>query len=123
MATASSSIFGGIQLSLSDGEAKTLAAISYRIGGSPDNSPRKHTETVGEALRRAGYAGSADTPERKALSGSLMFENYQPVFVAGAAYKDGDGDVFIRTVDNRWIDHYGHKQADRYPTQPVKKLN
>lgn len=43
-----------VTLVLSADEAETLAAIAYRTAGSPDTSPRKHVDAVGDALREAG---------------------------------------------------------------------
>lgn len=43
-----------ITLTLSTDEAETLRAILCRISGSPDSSPREHTDFIDEALRDAG---------------------------------------------------------------------
>lgn len=45
----------GVVLELSAAEAKTLAAICARVGGSPDKSPRGHVGAIDAALRSAGY--------------------------------------------------------------------
>lgn len=42
--------------------------------------------------------------------------------VFGQPYKDSDGDVFIRTSDG-WIDRYGDRQGDAYPSRPMVRLD
>jgi hypothetical protein len=50
----------GVTLRLSLEEARTLAVLVAKVGGSPDHSPREHTNAISSALRGVGitYQGS-----------------------------------------------------------------
>jgi hypothetical protein len=79
-------------LELSEDEAHALAAVLTKVGGSQEDSPRKHTEAVHRALDAQGVSGFSDgstwgSPFRqhvadlrehpaKLASGSLQFANY-----------------------------------------------
>ena len=43
-----------IQITLSKEEAEVLRDVLCSIGGSPRYSPRKHTDSINQALRSAG---------------------------------------------------------------------
>lgn len=43
-----------VNLALSVAEAETLRFLVARVGGDPDDSPRKHTDSIGHALDKAG---------------------------------------------------------------------
>jgi hypothetical protein len=47
----------GVTLSLTLEEARTLAAVYGRVGGDPDRSPRKHADSVLDALADVGIVG------------------------------------------------------------------
>lgn len=51
----------GYVLRLSEEEVDAMIAVFARIGGSPDNSPRKHTDAVKDALQLAGAPHFDDT--------------------------------------------------------------
>jgi hypothetical protein len=40
-----------VTVALTEQEAKTLGLVLARVGGSPTNSRRKHTDSIGEALQ------------------------------------------------------------------------
>lgn len=42
-----------INLSLNESELSTLMVILNRIGGCPDNSPRKHADSIHQAILKA----------------------------------------------------------------------
>lgn len=42
-----------VTLTLNPDEVQTLIAVLNRIGGSPSNSPRKHTQSISNALYEA----------------------------------------------------------------------
>jgi hypothetical protein len=72
-----------LTLTLNEQEAKTLVAILSRIGGCPDNSPRKHAANILEAImRETRGAGGLDCGAESACvnnndhSGSIYFGNY-----------------------------------------------
>lgn len=123
MATADRNIFGGVNLHISDEEARTLSAIFHRIGGNPLTGPRKHANSIQTALAGVGYRSGAESAEHSALTGTLHFTAYEPAYTPGKAYKDADGDVFIRSGDSRWVDWSGYKQSNDYPSRPLKLLS
>lgn len=43
-------------------------------------------------------------------------------YEAGEAYKDADGDVFLRTRDGKWLSSNGSEYDDSYATRPLRKL-
>lgn len=43
----------GVTLHLSMAEAKTLAAVGTKIGGDPDDTPRRHMDAINKALQEA----------------------------------------------------------------------
>lgn len=64
-----------IVLRLSVDEAETLASMFGSIGGDPDDSPRKHTDAVQEALRKHGFYWKGSKAYRL-LMGSFRFSPY-----------------------------------------------
>ncbi|MFJ9961098.1 hypothetical protein [Streptomyces avermitilis] len=60
-------------LELSDAEARTLAVILGKVAGSPTASPRKHAESVHNALKRAGVQWF-DTPLSRLAAGVIAFD-------------------------------------------------
>lgn len=42
-----------VTLTLNPDEVQTLITVLNRIGGSPSNSPRKHTQSISDALHDA----------------------------------------------------------------------
>lgn len=44
------------------------------------------------------------------------------VLEAGQAYIDDDGDIYIRSYDERWITAGGSKRSDSYAERPLRKL-
>lgn len=69
-----------VELVLSPAEARTLAAMMYVTGGHRDESPRKHAQSVMEALKSIGFdAGkSPRMPEYKSLTTHIWFDDYEP---------------------------------------------
>jgi hypothetical protein len=71
-----------LTLTLNEQEAKTLVAILSRIGGCPDNSPRKHAANILEAIMREtrGAGGLDCGAERLCVDnqngGSIYFGDY-----------------------------------------------
>jgi hypothetical protein len=71
-----------LTLTLNEQEAKTLVAILSRIGGCPDNSPRKHAANILEAIMCATRGtGGLDCGAESACinndhSGSIYFGDY-----------------------------------------------
>jgi len=71
-----------LTLTLDEKELKTLVAILNRIGGCPDNSPRKHAANILEAImRETRGSGGLDCGAESACidkqrSGSIYFEDY-----------------------------------------------
>lgn len=57
-----------VTLTLSEDEARTLLEITGKIGGSPTESDRRHTDAIGSALYRAGLVRKPSTAH-----GSLSF--------------------------------------------------
>lgn len=55
-------------------------------------------------------------------NGGVTVEWVEPEYVIGKAYQDNDGDVFIRTHDNRWVGRYGDTYNDDYATRPLRLL-
>jgi hypothetical protein len=87
---------GSILLTLTPDEADMLAAVLGKIGGSPSDSPRRHQESIRNALRRVGlnYDSAASWP---LLSGHLRFGDYprpaEPEFTPGYFQDTGDDEV------------------------------
>lgn len=48
---------GTVTLVLTKDEAKTLRAVTSKIGGEPDTSRRKHMNAIARALIKVGYSG------------------------------------------------------------------
>ena len=69
-----------LTLILDEKEAKTLVAILKRIGGCPDNSPRKHAANIFQAImRETRGAGSLDCSVESAClprGESICFGDY-----------------------------------------------
>lgn len=61
-----------VTLSLSEEEARTLAAVLARVTGSRNGSPREHVAAILDALRRAGVMHPAQ-------SGALTWREISPV--------------------------------------------
>lgn len=60
-----------VVLTLTLEEAKTLRALTGGVGGSKDNSPRKHTDAIWGALCSQGISDELCT----AYSGSICFRS------------------------------------------------
>ncbi|MEU8948758.1 hypothetical protein [Streptomyces sp. NPDC048489] len=75
-----------VTLTLSNDEAETLLALVVKVAGSPQGSPREHTESMYGALRAAGVRdwckpGNgvvkwADHPTNL-LTGGIQFADYK----------------------------------------------
>jgi len=52
----------GVRLELTPDEAKAIATLIHRTGGSPFHSARKYTDQVGAALREAGVTTANHFP-------------------------------------------------------------
>ena len=71
-----------IILELSDKEAETLAAILGRVGGDPNGSPRKHTDSISTALGKAGFSWERRTDAYKCMNGEgIRFAKYSSLGV------------------------------------------
>jgi hypothetical protein len=49
-----------VEVKLSVDEANTLRAVLSMVAGSPTNSPRKHVDSVSDALKNAGIDGGIE---------------------------------------------------------------
>lgn len=56
-------------LELSEAEASALLGVTWRVGGDVDRTPRKHTDSIGNALLAAG----AERTDDRLVSGSIYF--------------------------------------------------
>lgn len=52
----------------------------------------------------------------------VTVELLEPELIAGKAYQDADGDVLLRTSDDRWVTLSGGKRSDSYAHRPLKLL-
>lgn len=74
----------GVNLYLTLEEARTLAVVMSRVGGSPRISPREHVASVSDALHGAGIRWQ-DASERSLLSdahgfrSNIIFSDYPVV--------------------------------------------
>ena len=70
----------GVTLDLTLEEARTLAVVLSRVGGSPRISPREHIEAVSNALSDVGVnwlsASERGLIEDSPRYQSIMFNNY-----------------------------------------------
>lgn len=74
-----------VTITINEEQLKTLIVILNRIGGCPDNSPRKHAEDIRAAIQKALEADGTKlnmTDSDKMISykhgaGSIYFEDYQ----------------------------------------------
>lgn len=66
-------------LELSEGEADFILALTARIGGHPEHSPRKYSERICTALTVAlGFAWDGTDAEKLMTSSSrIYFNNYR----------------------------------------------
>lgn len=65
-----------ITLTLSEAEARAIFVVLGKVGGSPDCSPRKHTQAAYDALSTAlGAPWVLDMPEYKLAEGSIVFRS------------------------------------------------
>ena len=72
-----------VTLELTLDEARTLAVVLARVGGDPDHSPRKHGQSVSDALESV-HISSSGAPEHGLISrgvgtgvgASLYFDDY-----------------------------------------------
>jgi hypothetical protein len=64
----------GVQLNLSDKQAKALSALIYRVGGSPDKTARGSIAEISNALVEIGYYGNYNT-EVQPGAARIYFEN------------------------------------------------
>lgn len=62
----------GVTLHLSKEEAEAVSAVLAKIGGHPEDSPRKHTEAVAKALTAQGLSYHM-SPFKDHLTGTLVF--------------------------------------------------
>ena len=74
-----------VTLVLTVEEARTLAVLVAKVGGSPDHSPRGHASAISDALCGAGVTYTGSTAEYTLASGSISFTDYP---------KKGDGYPF-----------------------------
>lgn len=67
----------GVNLELTPAEARTLAVVLSHVGGSVDNSPRKHMSEISAALYKVGIK-YFESDERHLLQShhSLYFDTY-----------------------------------------------
>jgi hypothetical protein len=65
-----------VSLLLSKEEAETLRSIFRKIGGSPVNSPRKHADSIDDALQGAGIA-SMSARIQGGHTNSIYFADYE----------------------------------------------
>lgn len=61
-------------LTLSDKEARVLAMVTARVGGSPSRSLRKHSESVSDALKDV-VGDPYYFSEKQELEGTLRFND------------------------------------------------
>ncbi|MFF4557190.1 hypothetical protein [Streptomyces sp. NPDC001422] len=75
-----------VTVTLSNDEAETLLALVVKVAGSPQGSPREHTESIYGALRAAGVRdwckpGTGifkwDDHPMNLLSGGIQFADYK----------------------------------------------
>lgn len=62
------------RLEISESEARTLAVVLARVGGSEPDSPRGHTQAILDALKDRGVHYRS-APENGIVTGHLMFED------------------------------------------------
>lgn len=55
------------------------------------------------------------------LTGTKI-EKVEPECVPGQAYIDADGDVLIRTYEDKWMTSYGAEKSDSWASRPLRKL-
>lgn len=72
-----------VTLTLNHDELLVLTTILHRVGGCPDNSPRKHTASILDAIVNGIDPMSRDYDKVRELignnlhSGSIYFEDYK----------------------------------------------
>src|SRR5882724_2843473 len=90
-------------LTLSPDEAKTLVAAYAKVGGCPSSSPRKHTQSVADALYGVGLHYEKDNGHYPYMDGGIICRDYPepvPAFVPG--YFSTDSRVQNSVIE--WFD-------------------
>lgn len=77
-----------ITLTLSVDEAVTLSLALASVAGSRENSPRKHTQAVAEALSKAGVDYARSTAYGL-QSGHIRFDPYPDGFTGETLHPEG----------------------------------
>lgn len=67
--------FISYKLSLTGPQARTLAALLYRVGGVPSSSPRRHANAIRDKLHAHGFYGGKGE-EDGLVQGHMEFRNY-----------------------------------------------
>lgn len=68
-----------VELTLSEGEARTLLAVLDNVGGDAFRSPRKHTSEIGSALEDE-LRLFGDSEEHDLVRGEINFKTYHSRF-------------------------------------------
>lgn len=65
-----------VTITINEEQLKTLIMILSRIGGCPDNSPRKHADDIRIAIQKALEADGTKF-DLFSSTGTIYFEDYQ----------------------------------------------
>lgn len=77
-----------IEITMTESEAETILAVTRRIGGTPHNTRRKHTDALGVALVNAGVE-LADDSIGLCISGKWISEEAHSInFVMDSLPRD-----------------------------------